>query len=79
MAIEWSALDDHSPVPERFSIHEAKSLDDLANWRQIMTTVSEFQDFASDAWLEMYRDIGICDEQHRCLYLGEIYDRAVDS
>ena len=79
MAVEWPALDDPSPAPERFSIHEATSLDDLANWRQIITTVSEIQDYASDAWLEMYRDIGICGEQHWRLYLGEIYGGAVDS
>ena len=31
MAVELSALDNHSPVPERFSIHEVKSLEDPAD------------------------------------------------
>ena len=32
----------------------------------------EFPDFAAAAWLEMYRDIGICNDPDWRLYLGEI-------
>ena len=72
MAVDLSTLNEHAPMPQGFVISEVKSMDDLVTWCQIMTTVSEFPDFAAAAFLEMYRDIGICGDPDWRLYLGAV-------
>ena len=72
MAIDLPTLDENAPRPRGLTISEVKNSDALVTWCQIMTTVSEFPDFAASAWVEMYREIGICEDPDWRLYVGDI-------
>ena len=72
MAIDLQTLEEKASAPQGFTVGKVKDGDSLATWCQIMTTVSEFPDFASSAWLEMFQEIGVLDDPLWHLYLGKI-------
>ena len=72
MAVHLHALDEKASVPEGFILSKVDDGDALATWCQIMTEVSDFPDFASSAWLEMFQEIGVIDDPLWQLYLGRI-------
>jgi GNAT superfamily N-acetyltransferase len=72
MAIDLLALREPTASPPGLTISPVDSADALTAWCQIMTSVSEFPDFAAAAWQEMYRDIGVMDHPQWRLFLGRI-------
>ena len=72
MAVDLHDLDEKASVPEGFTISKVDDAESLETWCQIMTSVSEFPDFASSAWLEMFQEIGVIDDPMCHLYLGKI-------
>ena len=72
MAVDLHDLDEKAAVPEGFTIGKVDDGDALATWCQIMTEVSDFPDFASSAWLEMFQEISVIDDPLWHLYMGKI-------
>ncbi len=72
MAMDLLVLDEPSSVPPGLTISQVNDADTLQTWCQIMTSVSEFPDFAAEAWWEMYRDIGIIEHPLWSLYIGSL-------
>ena len=72
MAVDLPDLNEKAAVPPGFTLSKVDDSDSLATWCKIMTTVSDFPDFASSAWLEMYQDIEVLDDPLWHLYLGNI-------
>ena len=72
MAVDLLALNEKSSMPPGFTISEVMNAETLGIWCQLMTAVSEFPDFAAAAWLEMYQDIGICNDPQWHLYIGNL-------
>ena len=70
MAMELKALDEPPSSPQGLTISPVNNADTLETWCQLMTSVSEFPDFAAAAWLEMYREMEIIDHSEWSLYLG---------
>ncbi len=66
------ALDEPASLPPCLTISQVNDADSLETWCQIMTSVSEFPDFAAEAWWEMYRDIGIIEHPLWRLYIGSL-------
>ena len=77
MAVDLHTLDEKASVPRGFTLSKVSDRDALATWCRIMTAVSQFPDFASLAWLEMYQDMGILDDPQWHLYLGNIDGKPV--
>ena len=72
MAVGLHDLDENVSLPESLTITKVEDNDALTTWCQIMAEVSEFPDFASSAWLEMFQEIGVLDDPLWHLYLGSI-------
>ena len=72
MAVDLPELVEPASLPPGLTISPVDDADSLENWCQIMTSVSEFPDFAAAAWLDMYRDMEIIDDPQWRLYLGSI-------
>jgi GNAT superfamily N-acetyltransferase len=70
MAVDLPDLVEPASLPPGLTISSVHDADSLETWCQIMTSVSEFPDFAASAWLDMYRDIEIIDDPQWRLYLG---------
>lgn len=70
MAVDLPALAESASLPPGLSISEVKDGESLETWCQVMTSVSEFPDFAAAAWLDMYREMEIIDDSRWSLYLG---------
>ena len=70
MAMDLLALDEPASLPPGLTISQVNNAGTLGTWCQIMTSVSEFPDFAAEAWWEMYRDIGIIEHPLWRLYIG---------
>ena len=72
MAIDLKDLDEKSAPPQGFTLTKVQDADSLETWCRIMTEVSDFPDFASSAWLEMYQGMEILGDPLWHLYLGNI-------
>ena len=72
MAVDLHDLDEKASLLEGFTMSKVDDGDALATWCQIMTEVSEFPDFASSAWLEMFQEIGVLEDPMWHLYLGKV-------
>ena len=72
MAVDLAELKELASPPPGLTISQLNNAETLESWCQIMTSVSEFPDFAAAAWLEMYRDMEIIDHPQWRLYTGTI-------
>ena len=72
MAVGLHDLDEKASSPESLTISKVEDDDALVAWCQIMAEVSDFPDFASSAWLEMFQEIGVLADPLWHLYLGSI-------
>ena len=72
MAMDLLALEEPASLPPGLTISQVNNADTLVTWCQIMTSVSEFPDFAAEAWWEMYRDIGMIEHPQWQLYIGSL-------
>ena len=72
MAMDLLALDEPASQPPGLTISQVNNAGALETWCQIMTSVSEFPDFAAEARWQMYRDIGIIEHPLWRLYIGSL-------
>jgi len=79
MAVELQTLTAPASLPSGLTISTVKDEESLETWCQIMTSVSEFPDFAAEAWLDMYRGMEIIDDLRWSLYLGSFEGKPVST
>lgn len=72
MAMELQTLVAPASLPPGLTINTVKDEESLETWCQIMTSVSEFPNFAAEAWLDMYWGMEIIDDPQWSLYLGSL-------
>jgi ribosomal protein S18 acetylase RimI-like enzyme len=72
MAMELQTLAEPASLPLGLTISTVKDDESLETWCQLMTSISEFPDFAAAAWLDMYRGMEIIDDPQWSLYLGSL-------
>ena len=79
MAMELQTLAEPASLPPGFTISTVKDGESLETWCQLMASVSEFPDFAAEAWLDMYRGMEIVDDPLWSLYLGSFQGKPVST
>ncbi|MQG77709.1 MAG: GNAT family N-acetyltransferase [SAR202 cluster bacterium] len=79
MAMELQTLAEPASLPPGLTISTVKDGESLETWCQLMTSVSEFPDFAAEAWLDMYRGMEIVDDPLWSLYLGSFQGKPVST
>ena len=79
MAMELQTLAEPASLPPGLTISTVKDGESLETWCQLMTSVSEFPDFAAEAWLDMYRGMEIVDDPLWRLYLGSFQGKPVST
>ncbi|MDP6495716.1 MAG: GNAT family N-acetyltransferase [Dehalococcoidia bacterium] len=79
MAVELQTLAEPASLPPGLTISQVKDGESLETWCQLMTSVSEFPDFAAEAWLDMYRAMEIVDDPQWSLYLGVFEGKPVST
>ena len=79
MAVDLPDLVEPASLPSGLTISSVHDTDSLETWCQIMTSVSEFPDFAASAWLDMYRDMEIIDDPQWSLFLGIVNGKPVST
>jgi GNAT superfamily N-acetyltransferase len=72
MAVQLHTLAEPASLPPGLTITTVKDGESLEAWCRIMTSVSEFPDFAAAEWLDMYRGMEIIDDPLWNLYLGSL-------
>ena len=79
MAVDLLTLNKNELIPHGLTISRVNNAGGLETWCRIMTSVSEFPDFAAAAFLEMCHDIGILKDHRWHLYVGYLDDTPVST
>ena len=79
MAMELQTLAEPASLPPGLTISTVEDGESLETWCQLMTSVSEFPDFAAKAWLNLYRGLEIVDDTLWSLYLGSFQGKPVST
>lgn len=79
MAVKLVAIDEPKSLPSSLEISIVDDDRSLEIWCRLMSSVSEFPDFASAAWLEMYREIDIIHDPQWRLFLASVDGKPVST